>query len=448
MGYVERVLEELEKNNPGQPEFLEAVTGVLNSLKPVIEAHPEYEKAALLERLVEPERQIMFKVPWVDDNGQVHVNRGFRVQFNSAIGPYKGGLRFHPSVNLSIIKFLGFEQIFKNSLTTLPIGGAKGGSDFDPQGKSDGEVMRFCQSFMTELYRHIGPDVDVPAGDIGVGGREIGYLYGQYKRITNSWNNGVLTGKGMTFGGSLIRPEATGFGCVYYGDEVLKHFNESYEGKTIVMSGYGNVAWGIAQKATEYGAKVVTISGRDGYVYDKEGINTKEKWDFLVEIRTKNEVKLKDYAEKFGAEFHPGEKPWGKVKADIAFPSATQNEIDENDAKALIESGVKYVFEGANMPTTPGAQKVFREAKVVEAPAKASNAGGVAVSALEMAQNSMRYNWTAEEVDNKLKTIMKDIVANSVAAAKKYNLGYDLIAGGNIAGFEKVAEAMMAQGLY
>ena len=401
MKYVEKVLEELKEKNADQPEFIEAATEVLKSLEPVFEAHPEYEKMALLERITEPERQIMFRVPWVDDNGKVHVNRGFRVQFNSAIGPYKGGLRFHPSVNLGIIKFLGFEQIFKNSLTTLPIGGGKGGSDFDPQGKSDAEIMRFCQSFMTELYRHIGPDVDVPAGDIGVGGREIGYLYGQYKRITNSWNNGVLTGKGMPFGGSLIRPEATGYGAVYYANEVLEHFNDSFKGKTIVMSGYGNVAWGIAQKATEYGAQVVTISGRDGYVYDKDGVNTEEKFNFLLKIRNKNEVKLKDYADKFGAEFHPNEKPWGKVKADMAFPSATQNEINEDDAKSLVASGVKYVFEAANMPTTPEGVNYFLSQKIILGPAKACNAGGVAVSALEMSQNSMRYNWTEEEVDTK-----------------------------------------------
>jgi len=447
MEYVERVLDNLKKKNSDQPEFIEAATEVLESLEPVLKAHPEYEDAAILERITEPERVIMFRVPWVDDNGKVQVNRGFRVQFNSAIGPYKGGLRFHPSVNLGIIKFLGFEQIFKNSLTTLPIGGGKGGSDFDPQGKSDAEVMRFCQSFMTELHRHIGPDVDVPAGDIGVGGREIGYLYGQYKRLTNSWNNGVLTGKGMSYGGSLIRPEATGFGAIYYGDEVLKHFDETYEGKTIVCSGYGNVAWGVCLKATELGAKVVTISGRDGYVYDADGINTPEKIDFLLDIRSKNDVKLKDYADKFGAEFHPGEKPWG-VKGDIAVPAATQNEITEEDAKKLVANGVKYVLEAANMPTTPEATAYFRANDVVIAPAKACNAGGVAVSALEMAQNSMRYSWTAEEVDAKLKDIMKSIVENSVAAAEKYGLGYDLIAGANIAGFEKVVDAMMAQGLY
>lgn len=447
MKYVDKVLTELKEKNADQPEFIEAATNILKSLEPVIEAHPEYENMAILERFTEPERVIMFKVPWVNDEGKTIVNRGYRVQFSSAIGPYKGGLRFHPSVNLGIIKFLGLEQILKNSLTTLPIGGGKGGSDFDPQGKSDAEVMRFCQSFMTELYRHIGPSVDVPAGDIGVGGREIGYLFGQYKRIKDAYENGVLTGKALPFGGSLIRPEATGFGAVYYGNEVLKHFNDSYEGKTIACSGYGNVAWGVAQKATEFGAKVVTISGRDGYVYDAEGVNTQEKWDFLVEIRTKNDVKLKDYAEKFGAEFHPGEKPWG-VKCDMAFPCATQNEIEEEDAKKLVENGCKYIIEGANMPTTPEAIAYFTGHEGTLGPAKAANAGGVAVSALEMSQNSMRYSWTKEEVDAKLHTIMVDIYNNSVAATKKYGLGYDLIKGANIAGFEKVVDAMIAQGNY
>lgn len=447
MEYTQRVIEDLRKKYPEQPEFLETITNVLTSLEPMIKAHPEYEDMAILERLTEPERTLQFKVPWTDDNGKVHVNLGYRVQFNSAIGPYKGGLRFHPSVKLGTIKFLGFEQIFKNSLTTLPIGGGKGGSDFDPQGKSDAEVMRFCQSFMTELYRHIGPDVDVPAGDIGVGGREIGYLFGQYKRIKNAYENGVLTGKGLAFGGSLIRPEATGYGAVYYANEVLKHFNDSYEGKTIAVSGYGNVAWGVAKKATEYGAKVVTISGRDGYVYDKDGINTEEKWNFMLDIRTKNEVKLKDYAEKFGAEFHPGEKPWG-VKCDMAFPSATQNEIGEEEVKTLIANGCKYIMEGANMPTTPEGIAYFTANGGILGPAKACNAGGVATSALEMSQNSMRYSWTAEEVDQKLHDIMVSIVNNSVAAAKKYGLGYDLIAGANLAGAEKVIEAMIAQGNY
>ena len=432
MEYIERVLTNLKAKNTDQPEFIQAVEEVLESLEPVIKAHPEYEDMAILERLTEPERTLMFKVPWMDDQGKVQVNRGYRIQFSSAIGPYKGGLRFHPSVNLGIIKFLGFEQIFKNSLTTLPIGGGKGGSDFDPQGKSDAEVMRFCQSFMTELYRHIGPSVDVPAGDIGVGGREIGYLFGQYKRIKDAYENGVLTGKGMTYGGSLIRPEATGFGAVYYGKEVLAHFNDTYEGKTI---------------AKEYGAKVVSISGRDGFVYDPDGINTDEKIDFLLKIRSSNDVKLKDYAEKFGCEFHPGEKPWG-LKVDMAFPCATQNEIGEEEAKQLIANGCKYIIEGANMPSTPEAIAYFTANGGTLGPAKAANAGGVAVSALEMSQNSMRYNWTSEEVDEKLHNIMKSIFNNSVVAAEKYGLGFDLIKGANIAGFEKVVEAMISQGIY
>ena len=447
MNYIERVLEEVKTKNADQPEFIQAVEEVLESLEPVIAAHPEYEKMAILERLVEPERTLMFKVPWMDDQGQVRVNRGYRIQFSSAIGPYKGGLRFHPSVNLGIIKFLGFEQIFKNSLTTLPIGGGKGGSDFDPQGKSDAEVMRFCQSFMTELYRHIGPSIDVPAGDIGVGGREIGYLFGQYKRIRDSFDNGVLTGKPMPYGGSLIRPEATGFGAVYYGKEVLAHDGETYEGKTIAVSGYGNVAWGVCIKAKEYGAKVVSISGRDGYVYDPEGITTDEKINFLLKIRGSNDVKLKDYAEKFGCEFHPGEKPWG-LKVDMAFPCATQNEIGEEEAKMLIANGCKYIIEGANMPTTAAAQHYFTTNGGTLGPAKAANAGGVAVSALEMSQNAMRYNWTREEVDEKLHQIMINIHDSSVAAAEKYGLGYDLIKGANIAGFENVVDAMIAQGIY
>ncbi|MFR6312316.1 NADP-specific glutamate dehydrogenase [Anaerofustis stercorihominis] len=447
MDYINKVLEEVKAKNPNEPEFNQAVMEVLESLRPVIEAHPEYEDMGILERLTEPERAIMFKVPWVDDKGKVQVNRGFRVQFNGAIGPYKGGLRFHPSVNLSVVKFLGFEQVFKNSLTTLPIGGGKGGSDFDPQGKSDAEIMRFCQSFMSELYRHIGPDVDVPAGDIGVGGREIGYLYGQYRRIRGAFENGVLTGKGLPYGGSLIRPEATGFGVMYYASEVLKVLGDSFKDKTIVLSGYGNVAWGVCIKAKEMGAKVVSISGRDGYVYDKDGINTDEKIDFLLQIRERNDVKLKDYAEKFGAEFHAKEKPWG-LKGDIAIPCATQNEIGIEEAKKLKENGIKLVVEGANMPTTLEAMEYFKENEVVLGPAKAANAGGVATSALEMAQNSMRYSWTAEEVDAKLKEIMKNIHENSKNASEKYGLGYDLVAGANIAGFEKVVEAMIAQGVY
>ena len=449
MEYIDRVLAQVKAKNADQPEFIQAVEEVLQSLEPVIAAHPEYEDKAILERLTEPERTLMFKVPWEDDNGKVQVNRGYRIQFSSAIGPYKGGLRFHPSVNLGIIKFLGFEQIFKNSLTTLPIGGGKGGSDFDPQGKSDAEVMRFCQSFMTELYRHIGPSVDVPAGDIGVGGREIGYLFGQYKRIKDAYENGVLTGKGMSYGGSLIRPEATGYGAVYYAKEVLDHFGEDLNGKTIVCSGYGNVAWGVCLKARDYGAKVVTISGRDGYVYDKEGINSSdEKINFLLKIRSSNDVKLKDYADKFGAEFVAGEKPWKYVKCDYAFPCATQNEIGEEEAKALLDNGCKYIFEGANMPTTAEGIAYFTSNGGILGPAKACNAGGVATSALEMSQNALRYNWTAEEVDEKLHNIMISIVKNSVAASEKYGLGYDLIKGANIAGFEKVVDAMMAQGIY
>lgn len=447
MSYINRVLQQVKEKNGDQPEFIQAVEEVLESLEPVIQAHPEYEQQAVLERLVEPERTLMFKVPWMDDAGNVQVNRGYRVQFSSAIGPYKGGLRLHPSVNLGIIKFLGFEQIFKNSLTTLPIGGGKGGADFDPQGKSDNEIMRFCQSFMTELYRHIGPDVDVPAGDIGTGAREIGFMYGQYRRIRGAFKNGVLTGKPLPYGGSLIRPEATGFGAVYYANEVLKHFNDSFAGKTIACSGYGNVAWGVCIKAKEMGAKVVSISGRDGYVYDPEGITTDEKIDFLCQIRTSNTIKLKDYADKFGCEFFPGEKPWN-LKVDMAFPCATQNEIGLAEAKQLVANGVKYIIEGANMPTTPEAVEYFISNKGILGPAKAANAGGVAVSALEMAQNSMRYNWSAKEVDEKLHDIMINIHDASKAASEKYGLGYDLIKGANIAGFEKVVAAMISQGIY
>ena len=446
MGYVENVIESVRKKNASEPEFIQTVEEVLLSLKPVIERHPEYEKAALLERMVEPERQITFRVTWVDDNGAVHVNTGYRVQFNGAIGPFKGGLRFHPSVYIGIMKFLGFEQTFKNSLTGLPIGGAKGGSDFDPRGKSDAEIMRFCQAFMTELYRHIGPDVDVPAGDIGVGGREVGYLYGQYKRIKGTFENGVLTGKGIPFGGSLIRPEATGYGATYYAVEVLKHFGEDIKGKTVALSGFGNVAWGAAKKIAELGGKVVTISGPDGYVYDKDGISTEEKIAYMLEMRASGRDKVQDYADKFGAEFFPGQKPWG-VKVDIAMPCATQNEIRMDEAKQLVENGVPYYIEVANMPTTNDALAYLKENCKVVAPSKAVNAGGVAVSALEMSQNSMRYSWSAEEVDEKLKGIMKNIHDNSAKAAEENGLGYDLVAGANIAGFQKVADAMMAQGL-
>lgn len=447
MDYVSSVIKSVEKKHANQPEFVQTVTEVLESLKPVIEKHPEYEKAALLERMVEPERQIAFRVTWIDDSGKVNVNTGYRVQFNGAIGPYKGGLRFHPSVYMGIMKFLGFEQTFKNSLTGLPIGGAKGGSDFDPRGKSDGEILRFCQAFMTELYRHIGPDIDVPAGDIGVGAREVGYLYGQYRRIKGVFENGVITGKGLSFGGSLIRPEATGFGATYYTAEVLKHFGESLEGKTVAVSGFGNVAWGTVKKVTELGGKVVTISGPDGFVYDAEGINTEEKIDYLLEMRASGRDKVQDYADKFGAEFYAGQKPWG-IKVDVAMPCATQNEVGMEEAKKLTENGVSYYIEVSNMPTTNEALAYLMENCKAVAPSKAVNAGGVAVSALEMSQNSMRYSWTAEEVDEKLKKIMKDIHDNSAAASEQYGLGYNLVAGANIAGFQKVADAMMAQGIF
>jgi glutamate dehydrogenase (NADP+) len=446
MSYVQRVIDDVAKKHANEPEFVQTVTEVLTSLEPVIEQNPEYEKYSLLERIVEPERQITFRVTWTDDKGKVHVNTGYRVQFNGAIGPYKGGLRFHPSVYSGIMKFLAFEQTFKNSLTGLPIGGGKGGSDFDPRGKSDMDILRFCQSFMTELYRHIGPDVDVPAGDIGVGAREIGYLYGQYRRIKGAFKNGVLTGKGLSYGGSLVRPEATGFGATYYAVEVFKHFGEDIKGKTFALSGFGNVAWGAAKKIAELGGKVVTISGPDGYVYDPDGITTDEKIEYMLEMRASGRDKVQDYADKFGCEFFAGQKPWG-VKVDVAMPCATQNEINMDEAKKLVANGVQYYIEVANMPTTNDALEYLKENVKVVAPSKAVNAGGVAVSALEMGQNSMRYNWTAEEVDARLQQIMKDIHDHSAAAAEKYGLGYDLVAGANIAGFVKVADAMMAQGI-
>ena len=448
MSYVSGVLQNLIAKDPGQTEFIQAATEVLNSIEPVFEKHPEYEKAGLLERLVEPERIIQFRVPWVDDSGKVRVNRGYRVQYNSAIGPYKGGLRLHPTVNLSIMKFLAFEQTFKNSLTGLAMGGGKGGSDFDPKGKSDREIMAFCQSFMTELYRHIGADTDVPAGDIGVGGREIGYLFGQYRRLKGSFENGVLTGKGMTYGGSLIRPEATGFGAVYYLNEVLKHENDSIEGKTIAISGFGNVAWGICKKAKELGAKVVTLSGPDGYIYDPDGVSTDEKVAYLVTMRNSGRDKVQDYADKFGCEFFPKEKPWGR-KVDVIMPSATQNDVTMPWAEKIVANGVKYYIEVANMPTTNDALfYLMKQENMVVAPSKAVNAGGVAVSALEMSQNSERLHWTAEEVDAQLKSIMKNIHDMSVEAAEEYGLGYNLVAGANIAGFKKVATAMMEQGVF
>ena len=445
--YTQRVLEETRRKNPNEKEYLQAVEEVLNSLKPVIEKHPEYEEHAILERLCEPERLFEFRVVYTDDAGKPHVHRGYRIQYNGALGPYKGGLRFHPSVNLSILKFLAFEQTFKNSLTTLPIGGGKGGSDFDPHGKSDAEIMRFCQAFMTELYRHIGQDTDVPAGDIGVGGREIGYLFGQYRRLRGAYENGVLTGKDLTFGGSLLRPEATGYGALYYTQEVLEKLGDTVKGKTFVLSGYGNVTWGAAKKIAELGGKAVTLSGHNGYVYDPDGIVTEEKINYLLEMRASRNANVKMYADKFNCEFFPNEKPWG-VKGDICIPCATQNEVSLEDAKKIVENGTKYYFEAANMPTTLEATNYLLDNKVIVGPAKAVNAGGVAVSALEMSQNSMRYSWTSEEVDAKLHEIMKSIVNNSLAASEKYGLGFDLIKGGNIAGFEKVADAMIKQGLF
>lgn len=447
MSYIHEVFEQVKARNANEPEFLQTVEEVFKSLEKVIEKHPEYVKANLLARMAEPERQIMFRVPWVDDAGNLHVNRGFRVQFNGAIGPYKGGIRFHKSVNLSIIKFLGFEQTFKNSLTGLPIGGGKGGSDFDPTGKSDAEVMRFCQSFMTELYRHIGPDVDVPAGDIGVGGREIGFMYGQYRRIKGAFENGVFTGKGLSYGGSLIRPEATGFGVTYFTREMLKANGTSFAGKTVVLSGFGNVTWGTALKVSELGGKVITISGPDGYILDEAGISG-EKIDYLLELRASGKDIAAPYADKFpGSKFFPGEKPWG-VKGDICIPCATQNEIRIDDAKKIVANGTKFLCEAANMPCTNEAVDYFMEHGVIVGPSKAANAGGVATSALEMSQNSMRYSWTAEEVDAKLEQIMVNIHKVSMEAAAEYGLGYNLVAGANIAGFKKVADAMMAQGNY
>ena len=442
--YLLDVLETVKKRNPGEPEFIQTVTEVFESIEPVIDRRPDLVAAGVVDRMVEPERQITFRVPWVDDQGKAQVNRGFRVQFNSAIGPYKGGLRFHPSVNASIMKFLGFEQTFKNSLTSLPMGGGKGGSDFDPQGKSDAEVMRFCQSFMTELFRHIGADTDVPAGDIGVGAREVGYLFGQYKRLANEFT-GVLTGKGIPYGGSLIRPEATGFGAVYYTVEMLKHFKDDIKGKTFAISGFGNVAWGAVKKIHELGGKVVTISGPDGYIYDADGVATEEKINYMLEMRASCRNRVEDYADKFGVPFFKGEKPWG-VKVDVVMPCATQNEVGMAEAEKIVANGVKYYVEVSNMPTTNEAVAYLKANGTVVAPSKAVNAGGVSVSGLEMSQNSMRYSWSAEEVDAKLKTIMKNIFDNSVKAAKEYGMEDDLVAGANIAGFIKVAEAMKAQG--
>ena len=443
--YLNNVYAKVEERNFGENEFLQTVRDVFESIEPVIEKDPTIEKYGVIERMVEPERMISFRVSWVDDNGNVQVNRGYRVQFNSAIGPYKGGLRFHPSVNASIMKFLGFEQTFKNSLTGLPMGGGKGGADFDPRGKSDGEIMRFCQSFMTELSKHIGADTDIPAGDIGVGAREIGYLYGQYKRLRNEFT-GVLTGKGVSYGGSLIRPEATGFGAVYYTVELLNSFGEDIKGKTFAVSGFGNVAWGTVKKIYELGGKVVTISGPDGYIYDKDGVSTEEKINFMLEMRASGHDKVEEYAKKFGVPFFAGKRPW-EQKVDVVMPCATQNEVGLEDAKNIVKNGVKFYVEVANMPTTDEAVAYLRENNVTIAPSKAVNAGGVAVSGLEMTQDSMRYAWTAQEVDAKLQSIMKNIYKSSYDAAEKYGLKGDLVAGANIAGFIKVAEAMIAQGI-
>ena len=443
--YLQRVLADVQKNHPGEPEFLQAVEEVFESLQLVVDKHPEWEAAGLIERFVEPERIIMFRVPWVDDNGKVQVNRGYRVQFNSAIGPYKGGLRFHPSVNLSIIKFLGFEQILKNSLTTLPMGGGKGGSDFDPKGKSDGEVMRFCQSFMNELYRHIGQFTDTPAGDIGVGAREIGYMFGQYKKIVDRFDGGVLTGKGLTYGGSLARTQATGYGVCYYSVEALKHLkNDSYEGKTVVVSGSGNVAQYCAQKVTQFGGKVVAMSDSQGYIYDPNGINL----DVLFDIKQKRRARISVYAQEVpGSEYHEGCKNIWNVKCDIAHPCASQNEMDAVGAQTLVDNGCMAVFEGANMPLTPEAIEIVMKNGLLYSPGKASNAGGVATSGLEMSQNSMRLSWSFDEVDEKLHGIMKEIFKACYDASVECGKPGDLMVGANVAGFLKVAEAMMAQGI-
>ncbi len=440
----ETFMQQVVAMNPYEPEFHQAVREVAETIIPYVEEHSQYKEVKIFERLVEPERVISFRIPWVNDRGEVEVHRGYRVQFSSAIGPYKGGLRFHPSVNLSILKFLGFEQIFKNSLTTLPLGGGKGGSNFDPKGRSDGEVMRFCQSFMTELFRHVGADVDIPAGDIGVGAREIGFLFGQYKRIANEFT-GMLTGKGAGWGGSLLRPEATGYGAVYFAEEMLKSKNETLEGKRIVISGSGNVAQGVAEKALRLGAKVVTLSDSDGYICDNDGIN-EEKLAFIKELKNKKRGRIKEYAEKYGAIYHEGATPWGE-SADLVFPCATQNELDEKDAQRIIAQKTLAVIEGANMPTTLPATQLFQNSEILFAPGKASNAGGVAVSGLEMSQDSLRLFWTENEVDAKLRSIMENIHRTCLCYGKKEDGGIDYVKGANIGGFVRVADAMLAQGV-
>ncbi|MFO7916400.1 MAG: NADP-specific glutamate dehydrogenase [Candidatus Krumholzibacteriales bacterium] len=440
---VEAFMEKIKARDPNQPEFHQAVHEVADSLMPFIEANPKYKEARILERIAEPERAIIFRVPWTDDDGNVHVNRGFRVEMNSAIGPYKGGLRFHPTVNLGLLKFLAFEQVFKNALTTLPMGGGKGGSDFDPKGKSDDEVMRFCQSFMTELFRHIGHNTDVPAGDIGVGAREIGFLFGQYKRLKNEFT-GVLTGKGLNWGGSLIRPEATGYGAVYFAEEMLKTKGDSIEGKTCTISGSGNVAQFATEKCIQLGARVVTLSDSSGMIHDPDGID-EEKLNYVMELKNVKRGRIKEYAEEYGVDYHEGEKPW-KIKCDIALPSATQNEIDGKDARALIDNGCICVSEGANMPSTPEAIELYQSSKILYGPGKAANAGGVATSGLEMSQNSLRLSWTREEVDEKLHNIMKSIHQQCVENGREGDY-IDYVKGANITGFIKVADAMIDQGV-
>jgi glutamate dehydrogenase (NADP+) len=443
MYHLNSFMSDLERKNPAQPEFIQAVREVIESVLDVVNENPAYLGTRILERITEPDRIITFKVEWEDDNGGVQVNRGYRVQYNNVLGPYKGGLRFHPSVTLGTLKFLGFEQIFKNSLTTLPMGGAKGGSDFNPKGKSDNEIMRFCKAFMTELNRYIGPEIDVPAGDIGVGAREIGFLYGQYKKLRIE-HTGVLTGKGRSWGGSLIRPEATGFGAIYFAREMAAHANDKLEGKRIAVSGFGNVAWGVVMKASELGAKVVTISGPDGYIYDENGIDTRKKWDYMLKLRSSNNDVVEPYAKEFGAKFYPGRKPW-EVPVDMAFPSAIQNELNLDDAKKLINNGVKYIVETSNMGCTSDAIEYIQHSKIPFAPGKAVNAGGVAVSGLEMSQNAMKLSWTSEEVDEKLNRIMTEIHNACVKEGSEGNR-VDYIKGANIAGFKKVADAMLELG--
>ena len=442
--YVAEFLNDVRTKNPAQPEFIQAVEEVVSSLMPVLDRYPQYKEAKILERMVEPERAIIFRVPWVDDSGTIQINRGYRIEMNSALGPYKGGLRFHPSVTMGMLKFLAFEQTLKNALTTLPMGGGKGGANFDPKGKSDNEIMRFCQSFMSELFRHIGPNTDIPAGDIGVGGREIGFLYGQYKRLKNEFT-GVLTGKGLNWGGSVLRPEATGFGVVYFAQEMLKTRDTDFTNKTVAVSGFGNVAWGAVRKVTECGGRVVTLSGPDGYIYDPDGVSG-EKIDYMLELRSSNNDSVEPYAKKYRVKYFKNKKPW-EAKVDVALPCATQNEIDDVDAQMLVNNGCICVCEGANMPTTIKGYHVFANSDILYAPGKAANAGGVAVSGLEMSQNSLRFSWTREEVDARLHIIMKSIHTNALETAKRYGFDGDYVAGANIAGFLKVADSMMYQGV-